>query len=191
MSTQRKMMAADAKLANKIVELAKRRDSTVFKTVNDILEEALRADQMGLSLSEVVDERETFEKAKKMGFTFTIEKLLYDVVDLAYSRNKKGISEMWLDTGRWYGKYFSNRSNDGIDTFTEAMNLMTIGNSVFNIEKTRGDGIRVSCVGESFTPGFIEVYSLFMEGVFETFGMKLEEKENSVGIIRLRFKRSG
>jgi hypothetical protein len=30
-----------------------------------------------------------------------------------------------------------------------------------------------------------------MEGVFETFGMNLEEKENSEGIIRLRFKRSG
>jgi len=92
MSTQRKMMAADANLANKIVELAKRRESTVFRTVNDILEEALRVDQMGLSLSEVVDERETLEKAKKMGFTFTIEKLLYDVVDLAYSKNKMGIS---------------------------------------------------------------------------------------------------
>lgn len=184
------MLAADAKLANRIVELAKRRESTVFSMVNDILEEALRADQMGLSLSEIIDGRETLEKAMKMGFTFTVEKLLYDVVDLAYSKNKRGISEMWFDTGKWYGKYFSNRSNDGVDAFSEAMDLMTIGKSVFNIEKTRGDGIRVSCVGESFTPGFIEVYSLFIEGVFETFGMTLEEKENSEGIIRLRFKRS-
>jgi hypothetical protein len=190
MSTQRKMMAADAKLANKIVELAKRRESTVFKTVNDILEEALRADQMGLSLNEIIDEREVLEKAKKMGFTFIFKKLLYDVIDYAYLQNKKGISEMWLDTGRWYGKYFSNRSDDGIDTFSEAMNLMTIGDSIFKIEKTPGNGIRVSCVGANFTSGFTEVYSLFIEGVCETFGMKLEEKENSKGIIRLGFKKS-
>ena len=191
MSTPRKMLAADEKLANKIVEMAKRRESTVYKTVNDILEQALRADQMGLSLSEVVDERETLEKAKKMGFTFAIEELLYEVVGIAYNRNKKGLQNLWLDTGRWYGKYFSNKSNDGLDAFAEAMSLLTLGNSVFNMEKRRGGDIRVSCVGERFTPGFTEVYSTFMEGVFETLGMKLVEKENSEGIIRLRFRKEG
>ena len=191
MSTPRKMLAADEKLANKIVEMAKRRESTVYKTVNDILEQALRADQMGLSLNEIVDERETLEKAKKMGFTFAIEELLYEVVGIAYNRNKKGLNDLWLDTGRWYGKYFSNKSNDGLDAFAEAMSLLTLGNSVFNMEKRRGGDIRVSCVGERFTPGFTEVYSTFMEGVFETLGMKLVEKENSEGIIRLRFRKEG
>ena len=185
------MLAADEKIANKIVEMAKRRESTVYKTVNDILEQALRADQMGLSLNEIVDERETLEKAKKMGFTFTIEALLYEVVGMAYNRSRKSLSDSWLDTGRWYGKYFSTKSNDGLDSFAEAMSLLTIGNSVFNKEKRRSGEIRVSCVGERFTLGFTEVYSQFIEGVFETLGMKLLEKENSEGIIRMRFKKEG
>ena len=64
------MLAADESIANKIVEMAKRRELTVYQTVNDVLEQAVRADEMGLSLIEVVDEREMLEKAKKMGFTF-------------------------------------------------------------------------------------------------------------------------
>ena len=189
LSTRRKMLAADEDIANKIVEIAKRRGSTVYQTVNDILEYAVEVDQMGLMLGDVVDDREMLEKAKKMGFTFTIEKLLYDVVDEAYSHDKNQLSEMWLETGRWYGKYFSTKSEDGIDAFKEAMQLLTLGTSVFTIEKSKGDGVSLSCVGERFTPGFTEVYSHFMEGVFDTFGFKLAEKENSKGIIRLRFEK--
>lgn len=189
LSTRRKMLAADEDIANKIVEIAKRRGSTVYQTVNDILEQAIRVDQMGLMLGDVVKDREMLEKAKKMGFTFTIEELLYDMVDVAYSHDKDKLSEMWLETGRWYGKYFSGKSEDGVGAFNEAMNLLTLGTSVFTIEKGKGDGVSVSCVGERFTPGFTEVYSLFVEGVFDTFGLKLAEKDNSKGIIRLRFEK--
>jgi hypothetical protein len=189
LSTRRKMLAADEDIANKIVEMAKQRESTVYQTVNDILEQAIRVNQMGLILDNVVKDREMLEKAKKMGFTFTVEELLYDVVDVAYSHDKTQLSEMWLETGRWYGKYFSGRSEDGIEAFKEAMNLLTLGTSVFTLEKGKGDGVSVSCVGERFTPGFTEVYSLFMEGVFDAFGLKLVEKENSKGIIRLRFEK--
>ena len=189
MSTRRKMLAADEDIANRVVEMAKRMESTVYQTVNDILEQALRVDDMGLFLGDVVDERETLEKAKRMGFTFTIESLLYDVVDVAYSRNKTRLSEMWLEAGQWYGKYFSSKSEDGIAAFEEAMGLLTLGNPVFTVERGKGDGVSVSCVGERFTPGLTSVYSLFMEGVFEAFGMKLVEKENSDGIIRLRFEK--
>lgn len=183
------MLAADEDIANRVVEMAKRRESTVYQTVNEILEQALRVDGMGLFLGDVVDEREMIEKAKKMGFTFAIENLLYDVVDMAYSRNNKQVSNLWLDAGRWYGKYFSSKSDDGIAAFGEAMGLLNLGNSVFNIERGKGGAVSVSCVGERFTPGFTDVYSLFMEGVFEAFGMGLVDKENSDGIIRLRFEK--
>ena len=189
MSTRRKMLAADEDIANKIVEMAKRREWTVYQTVNDILEQALRVDGMGLFLADVVDGREMLEKAKKMGFTFTIENLLYDVVDIAYTKDKKRLSEMWLEVGRWYGKFFSSRANDGVDAFAEAMSLLNLGNSVFTIERGKGNNVSVSCVSERFTPGFTEVYSLFMEGVFEALGMELVNKENLDGIIRLRFQK--
>jgi hypothetical protein len=189
LSTRRKMLAADEDIANKIVEMAKRREWTVYQTLNEILEQALRVDGMGLYLADVVDEREMLEKAKKMGFTFTVESLLYDVVDMAYKKDKKRLSDMWLEVGRWYGKFFSSRSDDGVNAFAEAMNLLALGNSVFKIEKGRGSSVSVSCVSERFTPGFTEVYSLFMEGVFEALGMDLVNKENSDGIIRLRFQK--
>jgi len=187
--SKRKMLAADEDIANKVAEMAKRRDMTVFQTVNDILEQALRADQMGLVLGEVIDNRGMLESAKKTGFAFTIERLLYDSVDLAHKQAKKQLSQMWFDMGRWYGNYFNNRNRNGLDGFEEAMELLTLGTSEFSIEKTRNGKLSASCVGERFTTGFTEVFSLFIEGVFQVFGYDLADKENSKGIIRLIFEK--
>jgi len=187
---RRKMLAADEDIANRVVEMAKRRDSTVFQTVNDILEQALRADGMGLDLGEVIDKRWMLERARQVGFTFTVERLLYDVVDVAYDRARKQLSKMWLEEGRWYGRYFANRGEDGLKEFREAMALLTFGTSEFAFDEDRGGAVSVACVGEQFTPGFTELFSLFIEGALEALGYRRVGREVSKGIIRLRFERA-
>ena len=187
---RRKMLAADEDLANRVVEMAKRRGATVFQTVNDILEQALRADGVGIPLEEVIDNRGMLETARETGFTFAIERLLYDVVDMAYVHAKNQLSQMWLEMGHWYGKYFANKREESLEAFREAMELLTFGTSEFSLEEDRGGEVSIACVSERFTPGFTDVLSLLIEGAFEAFGYKRVAKEVSKGIIRLRFERS-
>lgn len=187
---RRKMLAAEEEIANRVVEMARRRGATVFQTVNDILVQALRADGMGLVLKDVIDRRGMLERARELGFTFTIERLLYEVVETAYSHARKQLCQTWLDMGRWYGKYFANRREDGLEGFREAMELLTLGSSEFSLEEDRGGVVFVSCVGEGFTLGFTDVLSLFIEGALEALGYGRVAKEVSKGIIRLRFERS-
>ncbi len=49
-TSRRKMLAAQEDIANRIVDLAQRKDMTVYQTVNDILEQALRVEELGMSL---------------------------------------------------------------------------------------------------------------------------------------------
>ena len=64
--SKRKMLAAEEDLANKVAELAEKRGLTVYQTVNDILEQAIRAEEQGLNLKEVVDRRGDMERAREM-----------------------------------------------------------------------------------------------------------------------------
>ncbi len=187
MSSRRKMLAADEDIANKIVEIAKRRGSTVYGTLNEILQQALRADGMGLNLNYVIENREKMEKAKGMGFTFTVEKLLYEMVGLAHDKAGEELAEIWLETGKWYGRYFADKGGDPIDSFREAMELLSLGNPVTSVEKKNGGRLVVSCVGELYTDGFTEMHGLFIRGVMETFGWEHVETENGKGMIRLTF----
>jgi len=187
MSSRRKMLAADEDIANKIVEIAKRRGSTVYGTVNEILQQALLVTEMGLNLNYAFENREKMEKAKRMGFTFTIEKLLYEVVGLAHDKAGKELGEIWLETGRWYGRYFTDKGGDPIESFREAMELLSLGNPVTSIEKQNGGRLVVSCVGEQYTDGFTEMQGLFIRGVMEIFGWEHVKTENGKGMIRLTF----
>jgi hypothetical protein len=191
MSSRRKMLAADEDIANQIVEIAKRRGSTVYGTLNEILGQALRADGMGLNLNYVIENREKIEKAKGMGFTFTIEKLLYEVVGLAHEKAGEELGEIWLETGKWYGRYFADKGGDPIESFRESLELLSLGNPVTSIEKKNGGRLMVSCVGELYTDGFTEMYGIFIRGVMETFGWEHVETENGKGMIRLTFTSPG
>ena len=189
--SQRKMLAADEKLANKVAELASRRGLTVRQTVNDILEQALRVEEAGINLKEVVEERWMLEKAQEVGFTFVPEHLLYQVVDAAYSEGGKRLADMWREVGHWYGKYFSAKTDKPLEAFEEAMGLLTFGASGFSLERQKDDRLAVTCVSERFTEGFTEVFSLFVEGVLDVLGYEVSDREVSKGVMKLKLARRG
>lgn len=186
--SRRKMLAAEEEIANKIVELAKKRDLTVYQTVNDILTQVLRLEEMGLTLQEVVDERWMLERAQEIGLTFTTEHLLYRIVDASYTQSPEEASKMWTEIGFWYGKYFEGKNEDPVKAFSEAMELLTFGIADFSLSEIKGD-IIVTCVGERYTQGFTELFSLFIENAIKVFGYNLIEKDTSRGIIRLKLKK--
>lgn len=188
---RRKMLAADEELANRVVELAKRRGITVFQTVNEILEQALRVEEAGLRLREIVEERGIIERAKRLGFTFTVERLLYEVSELAYGRARGQASQMWLEMGRWYGKYLNSIGKENLRVFREALELLAFGPPEFEVKEGKGGQVYVSLIGERFTDGYLNLLSLFIEGIFENFGYKVNNKEISKGLLRLGFERAG
>lgn len=188
---RRKMLAADEELANRVVELAKRRGVTVFQTVNEILEQALRVEEAGLRLKEIVEERGFIERARRLGFTFAVERLLYEVSELAYERARGQASQMWLEMGHWYGKYLSSLGRENLKVFREALELLAFGPPEFEVKEGRGGLVSVSLIGERFTQGYLSLLSLFIEGVFEVFGYKVHSREVSRGLLRLGFERAG
>ncbi|MFP3952445.1 MAG: hypothetical protein ACLFVP_09945 [Candidatus Bathyarchaeia archaeon] len=185
--SRRKMLAAKEEIANDIVDLANEKDLTVYQTVNDILTQALRVEGMGLTLKEVVDERWMLERAREIGLTFIIEHLLYQIVDEAYTQDPEAAKKLWVDIGHWYGKYFQSKSENPIESFAETMELLTFGISEFILEKEEDD-IAISCIGERYTEGYTELFSLFIENALEIMGYDLVEKDTSKGIIRLKLK---
>jgi hypothetical protein len=182
------MLAAQEDIANRIVELAQRKGMTVYQTVNDILEQALRVEELGMSLRQVVDERWMLERAQETGFTFTIEQLLYRIVDEAYESDKEKYIEIWREMGHWYGKYYQAKHETPLEAFEEALQLFTLGTSEYNMEANNRD-LTFSFIGEKLTPGYIELFSIFIEELLAVLGYKLKTKEINRGIIKLEMTR--
>ena len=186
--SRRKMLAAQEDIANLIADLAKKKDMTVYQTVNDILEQAMRVEGMGLSLRQVVDERWMLERAREIGFTFTVEQLLYRTVDEAYEENRERTAKIWREMGHWYGKYFKAKHENPLEAFREAMELFCVGNAEYSMEQNSRD-FTLSLIGEKLTPGYTELFSIMLEEMLKVLGYKLKEKELRKGLVRLRMSR--
>jgi hypothetical protein len=186
--SKRKMLAAEEDLANRVAQLAEKRGLTVYQTVNDILEQAIRAEDSGLSLKDAVDRRRDMDLAREMGLTFTVEHLYYQVVDLAYKQDKRKVMDLWQEMGLWYGKYFKGKGNDAIKSLTEALNYLTRG-SQFTMERGKGDELTVSCISERYSRGYTEAFAAFITSAFNVLGYKVLENEAHQGIIRLRLSK--
>lgn len=182
------MLAAQEDIANEVVELANRKDMTVYQTVNDILKQALRVDKMGFTLEEIVDERWMLERAREIGFTFTIEHLLYLTMDAAFDENPEKFIKIWNEMGHWYGKYFQAKHEEPMDAFKAALELLTLGSADYYMD-VKSRIISFSFLGEKLTSGYIELFSNFIESLLLVFGYNLKEKELRKGILRMEFRR--
>jgi len=187
-SSRRKMLAAKEDIANKIVELANRKDMTVYQTVNDILEQALRVEGIGLSLKQVVDERWMHERAQEMGFTFTIEQLVYQIVDAAYEEDEERFARIFKEMGHWYGKYFQAKHDEPLDALRDSLELFCLGNTEYSLEQTPRR-LMLSFIGERLSPGYTELFSVLMEEILLVLGYKMNGKEIRRGMLKMEFRR--
>ena len=177
-------MAARLDLADKISEIAARR-GTLYDYLNDILDQAIRAESMDLTLKEVLDNRWLIKTARDAGFTVVPEKIFHDLIDNAYDKlGKRKMTALWYETGQWYGKYYESlgRFEDGVRKFFWDV-------SQFNVSKEDGT-VSLTCLSSKFSEAHSELFGKFLEGAFGALGYDLDESDVSKGIIRLRFLKS-
>jgi len=187
---KRKVLAAREDLVNQILEIAEYKNLTIFGMVNDALKQIIRAEEIGLSLKDIVDQYEAIKMAKEAGFILTVENLWYDVVNRAYQRESDKMLKKWYDAGQWYGKYYTVKSQqDPIKAFKRDADMSIWDVSELNIIDN-GDDVLVRCISPRFPLSYTKLFSFFLEGAFNVFGYECIERDVSKGVIRLSFKRA-
>jgi hypothetical protein len=180
-SIQRKLLAARLDLTEKISELALRK-GTLYDYVNDILEQTIKIDSMGLTLREIYDEMSIFRSAKAVGFALLPEALVMGLAEKAYKgEGKESLEKLFFENGQWYGKYYGD-----IALFEEMMKKYLWSTSEFDIKKN-GKTRVLTCLGSSFSEEYSKLLCFFFEGAMESLGFKSTSKDVAKGIIRISF----
>jgi len=177
-------LAARVDLADRISEIASRR-GTLYDYVNSILEQAVRAESMGLTLEEVLDDRWVIKDARDAGFAVVPEKVFYELTEDAYEKlGKRKMTSLWYEAGQWYGRYYED-----LGRFEGAVRRYFWDLSELKISK--GDEhLALTCLSSKFSEAYTELFSKFLEGSLNALGYSLDQGEVSKGIISLRFVKS-
>ncbi|MCX8178153.1 MAG: hypothetical protein N3F10_07695 [Candidatus Bathyarchaeota archaeon] len=176
---KRKMLAAREDLVDRVSEIA-RRKGTLYEFVNDVLQEAIRADSMGTTIKEALDEVGLIKMAKDSGFILVPERLWYEVVERLGARSS-WIKNLWHETGAWYAKFYGSP-----ERFAEFIRILFWDLVDFSISRVDG-GFAVKCLCPKFNINLAELFSIFLEGAYEAFGLHVMKRDVSRGVIYMEF----
>ena len=166
-------------------KIAKENDLSLYSFVNRVFALILRANELGVNISTLIDSRELLKSAKEGGFTLGLERLWYEMAELAYAKSKKKSLKSWFDAGVWFAKrYVSGEADEPFEEFKNDLQDFTWNIPELKLNK-KADSVSVRVVSPRFTEAYTFLFAAFLEGALESFGYKIGDKEVSRGIIRL------
>ncbi|MDK6027828.1 hypothetical protein QPL79_00395 [Ignisphaera sp. 4213-co] len=184
-SQKRKVLVAREDLVNSLSLVAKKRGSTLYSLTNEIIEQALRAESMGVTLRDVLDTYEVLKANRSAGQMLVPIDVLIAIVSKLTPRDLEEIEKLWKEAGRWYGEYVTIRFRED---FRDAQSLEKILKEirwefVDLVIQNEGNGMRVRCVSPQIPVELMKLISMFIEGFLEALAYKVERRNIFKGIL--------
>ena len=184
-SSKRKMLAAREDLVEKISKIAAEKGFTLFGMINNLLELAIRADRMGVSLEKAIDNYELIKDVKNASFTLVLESLLYDTAEVAYERTRERTLKTWFEAGNWIGRqYLSKEVEDPLGVVVKNLKAFSWNIPEFVLERNN-ENASVRVLSPRFSESYTLLLARFLEGILEALDYKVTYKEVGKGNIRM------
>lgn len=185
---KRKFLAAKGDLVEKIKEIAKKKNLTIFSLANEALENLIKAEQTGESLSQIIEKYDMIKAVREAGFTLTPENIWFSFLNQKVE-SKSNLTEFWKESGEWFGKYCKTKFTDdsSLQTLEKIMNIVLWDFSDFSIAKNESE-ITIRCVGSRTPENYTNLIAVFIQGVLEAYNYTITTKEVARGIIVLTFR---
>ena len=187
---KRRFLAARSDLVEQVSAIAKGEHKTVYGVVNEALEQFVKAEGMGRSLAEVIDEYSVLKKAREIGSVIIMaEGLWYQMLESVFEGSKDSLIKAWYNTGLWYGKYFAAEflGQEPFKAVEKVLKVLLWGASDLAVIRSE-DQVMVRCIGQKFPLSYTMLLASFLEGIGNALGYKTVGKDVSQGVILIAFK---
>ena len=185
-SVKRKTLFAREDLVNRLLSIAKRQGRSLYSLVNEIFELVIRAEDLGVNIQTAFEERWILKNAQKDGFILVPEGLWYEMAEIAYQNSKDEALKKWFEAGVWLAKrYIEVETEEPFETFKRSLKAYSWNVPEISVERDEGR-VSVRIISPRLTESYTTLYSMFIQGVLETFGYKVSEKTVSAGTIRIK-----
>lgn len=183
---RRKTFAAREDLIERASEIAKQKGFTFYAFVNEILESALQAEEIGISLRRLIDERGMLEAAKDASYILGLESVWYELVDIACEKAKRRALTCWTEAGAWLAKrYISSEIKDPFLVFKSDLESFTWNASELDVESER-DKVSIRIISPKFSESYTFMLAAFLESALKTFDYTRFTKDVTRGTIRMK-----
>ncbi len=176
---EKKLVVVRSDILGQITEIARRENKTLFALVNEILQNALAANETGVTVGELADFYRCLKIAKDSGSLIVPSDLFISLMDRCdYNDNLK---KEWYSAGQWYGKYLSAKFGEPIKVLPGLLPKILWHLSEVLIE-VRDGTVAVSIIGPNSNPKLLELTGRYIEGLMHALGAKTLKDETIRGV---------
>ncbi len=184
----RKFLAAKDELVKRLHDLAKNKNITLYGLTNEILEQALLAEDLGGELPEIIENYRVIKMAKENRSVLIPDRVWHLVLQKAFEHAGDSLKEVFYDSGQWYGKYFSTFLSKA-DSLREIKGFLgTMFWNVSNLDLTeKNHKITLKLIEPNFAISHTQLLSTMLEGIMHSLGYATQEKKITKGLVLLTF----
>lgn len=187
----KKLIAVESELVSELNELANKFGLPFSRYVEGALKEAVRSGRMRRTLREVVEFYEVMEMRKASGYVLVPQDTWRWLIKKLWLKEKDSLREMWLGAGRWFGRLLAAKyGHEALDFFFKVLKLSEWELGEASLEE-KGDVAKLRLASFTLPEENTELLMYYVEGVMESLGVKIENKECTRGIISLELKKHG
>ena len=184
-----KLLVVPAELADRLKEVAVRHRVSLSSYVSSILREALRAEEMGVTLGEALNLYRMMEIQRGAGVLQAPRTALQPLLSKAYREGGEELRDLWFKAGRWYGQYLRTR----LDGENPIGFLEEVLRHHWNLDEVslRGDDLELLVTLVSFTLSRegTELLACYISGILHSLGFEEEDRSILEGLAKMRFRR--
>ena len=192
MTQERKTVAVDKALAEKLADIAKREGKTIFSFINDLIQAAIDSAEIKESFTEILEEHRNFSLTKDVGFTLIPLKLENFSLSIVFNDKitREKLLNQWRNWGSWLGNYIKARfPGDEFKYIEKISNTIFMSGETFEMDSASINEVTIKIYGNVLGEERTQCLASAFEGIFDELGYTTTLKDVSRGICRLVLKR--
>lgn len=185
-----KLLVVPAEVVDRLKEIAVKRRVSLSSYVTYILEETLRAEEMGVTLGEALDLYRLIEIQRGAGVLQAPRPGLDLLLSDAYRERGEELKKVWFEAGKWYGEYLRTRleGENPIVFMEEALRRhWNLDEVSFRVDDL---GLSITLVSFNLSKEGTELLASYVSGAMHSLGYLEEGSSILRGLARMRFRRS-
>lgn len=158
------------------------------KLVESSLLQAVKVNKLGYKSEQMADFFDVLQSNRVLGGLFVPSGVFDFMIEKCCKNDTAQLQGLWLDSGKWSGKYLAGKFRNPVDAFKHFLELSRWDLNEVDIG-VNGGSVKVRCVSTVMTLENTLLLSKFVEGVMVGMGYVVDSVDCLKGMIILTAKK--
>ena len=184
----KKLVSVSEDLLDEAAKVSREEGVSLSRLVETSLEQAVKVNKLGYRTDQMADFFNVLQTNRILGGLFVPPDVLDFMTEKAGAENVAQLQSLWLESGKWTGKYLVEKFSDPVVAFGRFLRLSRWDLNEVDI-KQNGNTVKFQCVSTVLSLESTTMLAKFAEGAMTGMGYKTVNVDCIKGMVIMQFKK--